>query len=144
MSDAIFGKGTLIQRETAPASGTYVTVAEAKSISGPTFEAEEVDVTNHDSPGDFREFIRGLVDPGELTFEINYQPDNAEHQQLFDDLKNGTKRNYKILWSQMTPTQYQMDFEAFVRSMPITNPVDNVLSAEVTLRVTGQPDITSV
>jgi predicted secreted protein len=144
MSSAIFGKGTKFQVEDAPAAGTYTTIAEVKTISGPSFEAEEIDVTNHDSTGDFREFIRGLIDPGEITFEINYQPDDALHQQLFDDLAAGTKRNYKMLFDQMTPTKYQMDFEAFIRSMPITAPVDNVLSANVTVRVTGQPVITSV
>lgn len=31
-------------------------------------EGDDIDGTNHDSPDGFREFTRGLIDPGEITF----------------------------------------------------------------------------
>jgi len=148
MSSAIFGKGAQLQVEQTPGMADHLTISEVKSISGPTLEAEEVDVTNHDSPSAFREFVRGLVDAGELTFEINYNPADARHADLFADLVSGEVKAYKILFDMAEmPTisaSYEMDMDAFVKSMPLNIPVDNVLTANLTLRITGAPTIGTV
>ena len=143
-SNATFGKGTLLQVDPSGTGSGWVTISECKTISGPTFEAEEVDVTSHSSDGDFREYIRGLIDPGEITVEINYDPDHSTHQNLFTWLASGDIQDWRIRWASMAPgTTYEMTFTAFVRSMPISSPVDNVLTANITLRVTSQPAIAS-
>lgn len=132
-----FGKGTVLEVDTTGA-GAWATIIEAKSIGGPSFEAEEVDVTTHDDAGSFRTYIRGLIDPGEITAEVNWDPLDASHQRLFSDLGDGTERPYRIRWANMSPaTNYKLDFNAFVRSLPISSPVDNVMTANLTLRVTG-------
>jgi predicted secreted protein len=143
MSNAIFGKGTLLQVETSPGSGTYTTIAEVKSISGPTGESDEIDVTNHDSVGDYREFVRGLIDAGEITTSVNWQPDIAIHQQLHSDQAAGTKRNWRINWNQMT-VPWGLSFEAFVKTLGFENPVDNVLAGNATLRVTGATTLAAI
>jgi len=139
MSDAIFGKGTQLQYETAPGSDTWQTVKEVQSIGGPGTQADEVDVTNHDSVGDYREKIRGLIDGGDLTATINFQPDDASHQALISDLNAGTRRQWRLRWSQMT-TVYRLRFpEGFVKSLPLENPTDAQLTANLTVTVSGQP-----
>jgi len=141
-TQAFLGQGTQYQRETAPASGLFETIAEVRSISGPTFEADEVDVTNMDSPSGFREFIQGLKDGGNITFGLNFLPHTAGHQQLLDDLKTGIKRNYRVRWPQL-PTVHRMNHEGFVKSVPLEIPVDDAVTAQVTIRVSGEPVIES-
>jgi len=141
-TNATFGKGTLLQRETAPASGVYETIAECKTISGPGLEADEIDVTNQDSSGSLREYLRGLINPGEITTEVNFDPNDSTHDGstgMFADLLAGTVRNWKIVFP-TTPTA-TLAFTAFVKSFPLTAPVDNVLSASLTLKVTGLPTL---
>ena len=39
-----------------------------------TADREQLDVTHMQSPDEFREFIGGLKDPGELVVEVNFEP----------------------------------------------------------------------
>ncbi len=140
MAAKTFGKGTLLQREDSPASGTYTTVAQVKSISGPTLESEEVDVTNHDSSGSFREFIGGLIDGGEITGELVFDPNDATHDGatgLFADLQARTVREWRI----RIPTTPTVDiiFDGFVKAFPMSFPFDAAITANFTIRVTGAP-----
>lgn len=61
---------------------TYV--AEIKSISISS-EKEDIDVTHMQSPDLRREFIGGLLDPGELTLEVNFDPTQPDPMTLGDD-----------------------------------------------------------
>jgi len=135
---ALKGFGTLLQVEDSPGAGTYTTIGGVRDISGPTFEAEEIDVTDHDSANGFREYLQGLKDAGELTAEINFEPDVTLHDQLFDDLVAGTTREYRIRLAQMG-TPYNLTFDAFVKSMPNNFPVGQQVTANLTLRITGAP-----
>lgn len=137
MSDAFLGQGTLLQKDTG--GGSYRTIAACKSITGPSYEADEVDITSHDSTAGFRTFIRGLIDPGEISAECVFDPNDVTHglSGVLGDLQAGTPEPYKIKWVEAA---MQLTFIAFVKSFPITSPVDAELTATVTLRVTG--DIT--
>jgi hypothetical protein len=68
--------------KTITASGTatpqtYTNVANVKDFSGFDGAASELDRTNLDSTA--KEFILGLTDPGQLTFNIDYDGSNAGH-----------------------------------------------------------------
>jgi len=142
MSNATFGKGTLLRRETAPGSGVYETIAECKTISGPGTDADEIDITNQDSVGAVREFLRGLINPGEITTEVNFDPNDATHDGstgCFADLLAGTVRSWRVVFP-TTPTA-TLQFTAFVKGFPMTSPVDNVLTASLTLKLTGLPTL---
>ena len=130
------------QVEDTPGGGVFSTYAEVRSIQGPTFEGAEIDVTNMDSPGRLREFIAGLTDPGQVTFEVNYLPANSLHQQLINDVKANPSvtRAHRLRFAQLTPVR-RIDFNAFVLSVPLTIPTDSQVTANVTLRATGDPTL---
>jgi predicted secreted protein len=139
-SSAFLGKGTQIQYENPASPGTYLTFAEARSISGPSLEGAEVEVTSMDSPGRLREFIGGLVDPGGVDFEVNYIPSNATHQQILADLvaNPAPVRNMRVRFAQLTPVR-RLDFAGFILSAPLTIPVDSQVTQNVRIRATGLP-----
>src|SRR5690606_28161385 len=45
-------------------------------------QAEQIEVTAHDSPGGRREYIGGLIDTVERTLEFYYDPEEPTHQTL--------------------------------------------------------------
>ena len=82
---AQLGLGTVITKDV----GTGDTViAEVTTITGPTTSADQVDVTSQESASGFREFIRGLVDPGTVTFDLFYDGTDTSHKALMADSKN--------------------------------------------------------
>src|SRR5262245_16270041 len=97
MSTAFKARGTKIQRETSPGSGTWTSITSARDISFPQPTVEEIDFTNQDSPSNSKEFLSGDVDFGEVSFTVNYQPADATHVQLIADVASGTSRQYRVL-----------------------------------------------
>lgn len=146
MATPWFAHGTLLQREALPmGSDVWETIALVTSIDGPGFRIEELETTSHDSVSAFREYIAGLADGGEITSEVRFDPTDQTHDGqtgLFADMLNRTKRNWRMQFP-TTPTT-RLTVPAFVRDFPVSAPFDGVLSATVTLRVSGAPSLVSV
>ncbi len=142
MTLAIDAYGTLLQSGDGQAPETFTTIAEVTEIGGPSLVLDPLDVTSHESPGAFREFVGGLLDGGEVTFTINYVPTAGTHDGttgLVADMVARTVRNYQLIFPDVGLTQW--DFSALVTAFEPAEPVDDRLSAEVTLKVTGQPTL---
>ncbi len=117
----------------------YTEIVEILSISGPTMTRDQIDVTAQDSANQTRVFINGLLDPGELTFSINYDPDTATHGNttgLLNVFDTGAKRAYRITFTDPGPTLWT--FDAIVNGFEVQAPVDAQLTADITLRISGQ------
>lgn len=142
MTLAIDAYGTLLQSGDGGAPEVFTTVAEVTDISGPSLALDPLDVTSHESPGAFREFVGGLLDGGEVTFTINYVPTGATHDAttgLLADMVARTVRNFQLIFPDVGATQWS--FSALVTAFEPAEPVDDRLSAELTLKVTGQPTL---
>lgn len=132
-------QGTIISRETSLGSGSFVEVANVKSFSGPSAENPEIDVTVLTSAA--KEFIGGLVDNGELTLELNFDPDESTHQQIFADQEASppTVTGWRITF--VSPT-INYTWSAFVKSFSLSGEVDIALSGSLTLRLSGARTVT--
>ena len=134
MSAATLGLGTLIKKGNAASPEVFTTIAEVGTITGPSQSSEFVQVTNQDSSA--HEFIAGIVDPGEITFSVNYAPQNATHQALLTDFGDKSSDNYELVF----PTGNAADkweFAAAVTGAEVTAPIDGPIQLSVTLKVTG-------
>ncbi len=141
MTNALAGYGVLLKIGDGGGSETFTTIAEVKDIEGPELELEAKDVTSHDSNG-WREFIGTLLTGGEVSFDLNFIPTHATHSYsagLIKDLVNRTKRNFKLVFPDGGSTTWT--FAALVVGVKPSGPVEDELSAEVTLQVTGQPTL---
>jgi predicted secreted protein len=138
-SGAIPAYGTLLKRETAFGSGTFVTVAEVKSMDGPGLKADTIDVTTHSSAaaGAWRETIASLLDPGDVKFSLNLIPASAGHKNLLSDFTGRVKTNYQFVFPDGGSTVWA--FTGFMTQFSAKAAVDGVLEAEVTLTLTGAP-----
>lgn len=127
-------QGTILARESSLGSGSFTTVANVKSWDGPSTENPEIDVTSLQSTA--KEFVGGLVDFGDLSMELNFDPNNATHQQIFTDMEASppTTTGWRITF--VNPT-INFTWPAFVKSFSISGEVDGVISGSVTLRLAG-------
>jgi predicted secreted protein len=134
--------GTILARE-GNTPGTYVALANVSNIGGPGLSRETIDVTAHDSPNAYRQFVGGLKDPGEISFDINYDP--LVHDTLVADLDltaSGGAKNWKITWPKSTgqvTAGNTWTFPAIMTGFEPGAPIDDKLSASVTLKVSGKP-----
>jgi hypothetical protein len=135
---ALSGFGTLLKIGDGGATEVFTTVAEVTSITGPSLQLGTQDVTSHSSAGTFREFQATLIDPGEVTFTIWYDPNEATHGAatgLIKDMLDRTLRNFKLEMP-TTPT-VTASFAAFVTTAPLSFPIDGAMEADVTLKISG-------
>jgi predicted secreted protein len=142
MTLAIDAYGTLLQSGDGGSPEAFTTIAEVTDITGPGLVQDPLDVTSHESPGAFREFVGGLLDGGEVTFTINYVPTAATHDAstgLIADMIARIIRNYQLVFPDVGATTWS--FSALIAAFEPAEPVDDRLSAEVTLKVTGQPTL---
>jgi hypothetical protein len=101
MSDGISAFGTALQIGNGGTPEAFTTIAEVINISGPTLSLETIDVTSHGSTDAWREFVAGLKDPGEITFDINFVPTGATHSYstgLINDYDDRTLRNSSLFF----------------------------------------------
>lgn len=136
MSNAISAYGTLLKRGDGGAPETFTTVPEVGTISGPSMETAETEVTTHSSAaqGAFREFILTLIDAGTLEFPINYVPGNAVHQAMRSDWLNRTKRNWQLVLPGGVET---ISLTGYIKSAPFEFPMDGPITQKLTIRLTG-------
>lgn len=138
MSNATLGIGSLLALETSAGSGSFAVIAEVKSISGPDEKRAIVDVTNHSSANQTREYINGLRDTGSLKFQVNYLPGDTTQNGttgIYAQFLNGTKWNYKLTLPDTRVTV--ITFSAICISHSKMFPIDKEFSADIELKLTG-------
>ena len=111
---------------------SYTAVAEITSITPPGFSRDAIEATHMASPSQHREFIAGLVDAGEVALEINYVPAVAE--QLRTALTAGVGQ-----FCITHPNGVTCTFSGVVTSYQPSTPIDDKMTAAVTIKVSGVP-----
>lgn len=137
MSNAIAGPGFFLQRGDGT-PGNYTTVSEVHDINGPAAKTDITDVTNQSSPGGFEEVIPTIRRSGEITFDINYNPDDATHDNVTGiqaDLNNKTLRYWRVTYP---VTNKKRTFTGYVIGFQEKAPINGVLTASLTIKITGQ------
>lgn len=137
------GFGTLFQRATTLTPGTtYETIANVTNISGPERTRETIDVTAHDSPDQWMEFIGGLKNGGEISLDINYDPAEATHD-LDDDFDDAAPRNYRIVILPDTEDEYTWQLKGILTTLGDEFPYDDKMARSMTIKVTGKPTLSA-
>lgn len=127
MSDAIHAFGTLLKR-----AGT--TVAERVEITAPNLQRNDIEVTHHDSPSGFREYIAGLAEPDAIGLTVNWT-DAASQTQVRTDFMDKTKS----LWTLQWPDGDTWACSGYVNGFQMQPPIDGALRAQIGIKLTGVP-----
>lgn len=137
MTSGVAAKGTQLEWG---ASGSTVVLVELTSISGPSESMDTIDLTSHDSASAFREFVAGLRDGGEISFEGNFIKGDSEGQiAAHTDFQNGQVRAWIIKHPGWAAVATQMSGNGYLTAFSIDYPFDGKISVSGTIKVTGKP-----
>lgn len=108
-----------------------VAIGKITSLSGPSITAAAIDTTDLDATA--KTFLAGPYDPGEITIELMFEPDDTRHAELFADIKAGTESVYKLQWTDGGSTIYTVD--GIVTGFTPGAAVDGALTCSVTIKL---------
>lgn len=136
---AVKGKGAKLWLwDAALATPALVQVTELVSVTPPDQTRDTIDTTHHGSTGDFREFISSLMDAGEATGTIHYEPDSTADELLVAVLSSGDLTAFAIDVNNGAGTQQRISGSAILTSYaPADVVIDDKMTATITLKVSG-------
>lgn len=97
MSDAAIGWGGEVQLSTSDSVNGLVELDEVVSFGLPDDTADKVEVTHLKSPQKRKEYIRGLIDGGDIEVSLNYLPGSATDILIRDALSDGDVRAIRFI-----------------------------------------------
>ena len=123
------------------AGGTsYTTIAKVVGVNTSGYSTTMLDASAHDSTSGHMEFLVGLVDGGEVTFDLRFDPNvtSNEHENLAASQAARPSLSavpaWKILWPDASSN---WTFDAYVQNIDTTGPHDDGLGASLTIKITG-------
>jgi hypothetical protein len=111
--------------------GSYTAVAEVIDIDGPGISVPSSQVTNLGSPLAHHEKRPKLVDPGKVTFTINYT-----YAQWLTLMGYATGRQ-QVWWKITYPDLHGQNFNAHISSFKGKVPLDDPITDDIELDVNG-------
>ena len=134
MSDtAVFAQGIELR---LPVAGTMTAIPGVMSITGPGKSRDTVEVTSHSSPDSYREFIGGLRDGGELTFDMNEYFGDPAQLALEAEFDADIATDFEMLFPRAVENNL-LTFSGFVTATNWNGPIDAQVTRPVTIKVTG-------
>lgn len=127
---ASIGNGAQFQIESTP-PGTFTAISEVFDITPPNETTDVIDASHFGSPD--REFIMGMTDPGETSFEMNFVPGSASETLLLTAKASRTANTFRIVF----PNDYTWTFSGLVTGYEPSMPNDDKMTCTVTIKVTG-------
>lgn len=141
MTNALAAYGTLMQIGDGATPEVYATIAEVLDIST-NVRLNTEDATNHSSPNAWGEKIATIKEMDDITFQVNYIPDDTTHGYsagLMNDLDDRTLRNFKIVFTDSATTEWIIP--AYVAAIGPAMPVRGKLTASIVLSVASAPTL---
>ena len=135
MTNARIGHGATMQLA-ATSGGALTTLEELDSLPIPNYQTQDIDATHLNSAGRVMEYISGLIDPGEGTFDFNLVPGDTTHDLLVAAQADGEVREYQITIPDGADG-YRFSGDLIVKGIEYDIPKDNKMMASVTVRFTG-------
>ena len=116
-------------------------LAQVRSISGPGVSFGDVDTTCMDSSTNYRTFVPGLGDGGEVTIGLVYDPTANSHKILATAALGRTTKTFTVYHGSSTGDSDV--FEAYVKGISREIPMDDIITADVTLKCAATPGYTT-
>jgi hypothetical protein len=114
----------------------WTQVNNIKTIKGFDGKTAKLDATNLSSLA--KEYRAGLLDPGQISFDLDVDVTDAGQVALQAYRANATIANFKLT----LPNTHTATFQGFVESFPWDGGVDALLTANVNVIITGPVTIT--
>lgn len=134
---ARIGQGSVLSHSTDGVS--YTPIAKLTEIGEVGVgEGDDIDTTNHDSPDGFREFARGLVDPGEISFTGNWEGSASQQLPVTDILTGPTTvlDYFRVVFPDSLGT---WDARGYWKSFNVNPQLDDTMEFSGAAKISGKP-----
>jgi len=130
--------GTTLKKLKSGDETADLTVANLTSIGEIGVESEEIDATDLDSPNNYKEFIAGSKDAGEVSLAGNIK-NEANVEKMLALAESQSLEDWEVAY----PSGAKWSFKAFVKSFKDgEKTVDGLATFSATLRISGKPTYT--
>lgn len=137
-TEASIGYGHVLEIALASAPSDFTYICEVYDVTPPADTDDTVEATNMQSPGRRREYIPGLTDSGEASYEMNYVPGSATDRFL------RSIRGKPLIVRDTFANGVSIVYNALRQSYETAVPVDDRKTATLSLKVSGEPYMTAV
>lgn len=138
MTQVTTGFGTLFATGDGGNPETFTTLAELTNVPPPSLSRDSIDASHQQSPDEWREFIPGMKDAGEISLEFNLIPGGPTMAEIVAEFSlsgSAAIKNRRVTF----PDGSRWDFSAFVTGFEQGAPIDDKMAGTVTLKITGAP-----
>jgi len=134
-TEATIGYGAWMKRGGVTATGFADLGVEIMSITPPGVTRDAPDATHMSSPDQYREYIAGMMDAGEVQIEYNFVPELTD--PMITAIEAG-KVYYQISHDDWTVI---FQFQAICTAVSRAVPLDDKMTGSATFKVSGKPTL---
>ncbi len=143
VATVVSGFGVQFKTGDGASPEVFTAVAEVLSVGGPTINRDVIEATHTDSLNNYKEFLSGLTDGGEVTVTMNFLPGDVtqdESSGIMGDFLVQTLRQYQIVFP--TSPAVTWTFAAFITGFEPDAPIDDRMTSSATFKLSGKPTLT--
>jgi len=129
-TEVTIGYATTLELENADSPGDYTQLGEVTNVTPPSDTIDQIDATHMQSPGRRREFISGLIDGGEGSFDLNYVPGSTTDDLINAWISSGDTRNLKITYPNHVTETFPAIPTGYTRNVPVDDKMSSTLTAK--------------
>ncbi|MES2494636.1 MAG: phage tail tube protein [Pseudomonadota bacterium] len=133
MTNARIGYGAQFYMQATSVAAVLTKLGEVTSIGLPNEQRGEAEATHFESPGQTREYIATLIDGGELPVTINWIPGDATDDLIVAAKASGSR----LIMRTVVPGGQQFTYPGIVKGIEREMPIDDRMTATITIRVAG-------
>ncbi len=130
--------GTTLKKLQSGSETEDTVIANLTSIGEIGVESEEIDATDLDSPNNYKEFIAGSKDAGEVSLAGNIK-NEANVEKMLALAESQSLEDWEVAY----PSGAKWSFKAFVKSFKDgEKTTDGLATFSANLRISGKPTYT--
>ncbi|MEN8819908.1 MAG: phage tail tube protein [Abyssibacter sp.] len=131
---AEIGYGIKFKRGDGAETEVFTELGELIDITPPALATDDIDASHHGSPNAGKEYIAGMIEPGEIALTIVHVPGDAANTQLNSDQLDRQSRNWQIEYVKGGNTVVDT-YYGYVKSNTPTTPLNDRMTSEVVIKV---------
>lgn len=132
-------KGAILAYESATGPSVYSTIPGVQDFDMPVVgERDEIDVTSHDSSGDYEETVLGIIRSPVISVPVVWDGATTHHAAMVTRAQANTLTNFKVT----TIDTKIHAFAGYIKGVTTSNPVSGALTATLSIKITGAITIT--
>lgn len=119
-------------------TSSFVAIAQVRDISGPSMSTDDIELSHRGAS--VKTYKPGMLDGGEVTLDIVYDPDSATHDDsvrggLAYALDTRQREQFRLDFADATPAK--ATFYGLVTGFTPKTPMNDAQTADVTIKVDG-------